>query len=920
MSDKILLLRLQSLKRHGNELHKQGNFGLACEKYTDALALAQHLLPKEITHAALSHTAQRIRAGGDCKTKDCTLTSTSANNAIYSAAEAQICKEIIPGLFEDRSHALYCAARYSQALHDAHTLLKLKPQVDKPHYHAAQALEGLGRHASAAKEFIQAYWCASTGSKDQRGHYHKRAVEAVYRLSCSDTCEELLQVAVHIVEVVSEDWPKDIKSMFLSICSPPHRSSETRITEPSKMELEQSAARLNSTNSLEVEQLQNAAIIAQDFSSERQLPQVSEEAPLSQSGGNTGTCRKSCNILVENAASQPGVMIMCGIQSLVWEGQRQQGYHNFSWISGSDMRRLLLCWMVQCSPCSPAVAATSSSGACSAPTVSKSALVEVMHSLNETGLPQRHLRSWSPHTIMKIQCEALLFIASSSLRSLKGGGSNHRNTLVVAAVQASYISAKLLIKGSKASTNLNKLNESLDMVAAVVDYREAAEEAGSDSLLHGVHSAPYHGRSDDEEIVDFLSESHFLMGWALLECALELSRHSTKVQQKDMMRQTPEGGVNCNAVKDDCSANVGLLPRGSADAGADSMSHGEDDAVSLKSVDEAEVIQKVLLCSIRSLTRAATLSPGHPEVESLLLRATAASPLVDGRAASNAVREARQLGPLVLDDDIEREDEKVLSWLEQLAVAMVMRQERDDKVKRWGDEAGEKLNLLEGDSQHLSYQLVTQDGRPFEGPQTGLPKHPFGLSRVYYDSKELPCSRRQVWCQISDGSCRWRQSSSEIQLLVLQIPSERKAKHLEVVLGPHRLLVKDKKTSTVYLSGQLYRSVKPEGSSWEMEMSDMQDEEIFDGKKNSCKTLSISLEKTNSELLSRSWRHAEMWWPRLLNGHPDISWDDYEKDYSDLPAEILYEHKASAVRAKENEAKSDLHSESGDNDDYSDTE
>lgn len=29
-----------------------------------------------------------------------------------------------------------------------------------------------------------------------------------------------------------------------------------------------------------------------------------------------------------------------------------------------------------------------------------------------------------------------------------------------------------------------------------------------------------------------------------------------------------------------------------------------------------------------------------------------------------------------------------------------------------------------------------------------------------------------------------------------------------------------------------------------------------------------------------------MWWPRLLSGHAAIQWDDYEKDYSDLPPQV----------------------------------
>jgi len=36
----------------------------------------------------------------------------------------------------------------------------------------------------------------------------------------------------------------------------------------------------------------------------------------------------------------------------------------------------------------------------------------------------------------------------------------------------------------------------------------------------------------------------------------------------------------------------------------------------------------------------------------------------------------------------------------------------------------------------------------------------------------------------------------------------------------------------------------------------------------------------------RHWLHSEMWWPRLFTAHAEIAWDDYEKDYSDLPAEV----------------------------------
>jgi len=41
--------------------------------------------------------------------------------------------------------------------------------------------------------------------------------------------------------------------------------------------------------------------------------------------------------------------------------------------------------------------------------------------------------------------------------------------------------------------------------------------------------------------------------------------------------------------------------------------------------------------------------------------------------------------------------------------------------------------------------------------------------------------------------------------------------------------------------------------------------------------------------------HSEMWWPRLFAHHGDIAWDDYEKDYSDLPAEVLRPHRAAEL-------------------------
>ncbi len=47
--------------------------------------------------------------------------------------------------------------------------------------------------------------------------------------------------------------------------------------------------------------------------------------------------------------------------------------------------------------------------------------------------------------------------------------------------------------------------------------------------------------------------------------------------------------------------------------------------------------------------------------------------------------------------------------------------------------------------------------------------------------------------------------------------------------------------------------------------------------------------------------HSEMWWPRLFRQHGEIAWDDYEKDYSDLPEPVLRAHHL--IEAKEASAR-----------------
>ena len=60
------------------------------------------------------------------------------------------------------------------------------------------------------------------------------------------------------------------------------------------------------------------------------------------------------------------------------------------------------------------------------------------------------------------------------------------------------------------------------------------------------------------------------------------------------------------------------------------------------------------------------------------------------------------------------------------------------------------------------YKLVLANGSPAER----VDKHPYCMSRVYYSGSE---TAHKVWAEIADGSCRWRQSGSEIKLMALQV-------------------------------------------------------------------------------------------------------------------------------------------------------
>ena len=180
---------------------------------------------------------------------------------------------------------------------------------------------------------------------------------------------------------------------------------------------------------------------------------------------------------------------------------------------------------------------------------------------------------------------------------------------------------------------------------------------------------------------------------------------------------------------------------------------------------------------------------------------------------------------------------------------------------------------LELEVPYKMYRLVTACGNAVERTD----KHPFAMSRVYYDAAEKP---EEVWVELADGSCRWRQTAGEVRVLALKVPHSLSPRELQVDISPYHVKIFRKGGQEVYLEGRLHRGVVPEDCFWTHCGGE--------GEDGCC----ITLRKMNLKVIQRHWQHSESWWNRLFREHNDIAWDDYEKDYSDLPEEVMVRHLA----------------------------
>lgn len=247
---------------------------------------------------------------------------------------------------------------------------------------------------------------------------------------------------------------------------------------------------------------------------------------------------------------------------------------------------------------------------------------------------------------------------------------------------------------------------------------------------------------------------------------------------------------------------------------------------------------------------------------------------------------------------------------------------------------------------YAHYSLVSEDGRPLERPE----KHPFALTRVHYDSRELPSAAREVWFEVADGAARWRQTAGSVivQLHVLP-PHVTRARQLAVSLEPRAMRVWERapersqqdadggsaassivqgfrEPGLLLFEAPLARAIVPEESTWELveppggarrvprqpaqagalalsggALAAVVGAGAATASTPRCHHLLLELAKLNLELFTSPGHHGASMWPRLFEDGADVAWDDAAKDYSDLPAPIAAE--AAAARARDEAAR-----------------
>ena len=223
------------------------------------------------------------------------------------------------------------------------------------------------------------------------------------------------------------------------------------------------------------------------------------------------------------------------------------------------------------------------------------------------------------------------------------------------------------------------------------------------------------------------------------------------------------------------------------------------------------------------------------------------------------------------------------------------------------------------------YRLVDVDGHKVEVPN----KHPFMMTRVYYNNEQ---QQKEVYVQVEESLgcaavsgdissssgqrtciCRWHQSASSIHVVVVIEDSLGDATNghvgfdvksqIGVTITSGHLKVFNTRRHYHYVNGELERHVIADDSFWTFDdtIHDVSTASAVEGVHGSSSKviLSIYLTKLNLELLNSPHEHGKSWWERLLKHHSKIMFDDYDKDYSDLPEPILSAYNRGSIQDSE---------------------
>ena len=257
----------------------------------------------------------------------------------------------------------------------------------------------------------------------------------------------------------------------------------------------------------------------------------------------------------------------------------------------------------------------------------------------------------------------------------------------------------------------------------------------------------------------------------------------------------------------------------------------------------------------------------------------------------------------------------------------------------WAVVAGVPRVPVASPMRRRAFRMVYEDGAPV--PRAF--KHAMHLTRVVYTQAGAGRDLRpQAWCEVLGGGdgdgLRWTQTAATA---TVRVPAHRlaaagvvRADQLQVILAPRFLRVVARpgrgRAEAVLAEGDLKHAIDVEASRWALvddvhggatfrdqggDSDDVGSDDDGAGSDGYAEShvspqapppprhLDLHLVKVNTLLYAESHQHSHSYWTALMVGHEAMRWDDMERNYSDLPEDMLREqHALDAAAARRKDA------------------